>query len=119
MILAKRDKTIDLLKQQIGERKQMLTDKYKRLGQLSTQNEYLDGILYDYNNYFEYIQIQKQQQIEQYETIYHYLDKIIRQTNATNNEIANALKEQDTILNKINTIKREIQDIITPITIDK
>lgn len=112
MILAKRDKTIELLKQQIQDRKQLLTDKYKRLSQLTNQNEYLDGVLYDYHNYFEYIQIQKRQQIEQYEKIYQYLDKIIIQTNATNNEITNALREQDEILNKIENIKREIQDII-------
>jgi hypothetical protein len=112
MILAKRDKTIDLLRQQIQERKQMLSHKYKTLGKLSNQNEYLEGVLYDYHNYFEYIQIQKRQQIEQYETIYEYLDKIIRQTNLTNNEITNALREQDEILNKIELIKREIEDIM-------
>lgn len=112
MILAKRDKTIDLLKQQIQDRKNMLTDKYIRLNKLSNQNEYLEGVLYDYHNYFEYIQIQKQQQIEQYEMIYQYLDKIIKQTNVTNNEINNALKEQDEILNKIEAIKRDIQDIM-------
>jgi hypothetical protein len=112
MILAKRDKTIDLLKQQIQERKQMLTDKYKQLSDMSHQNEYLNGVLYDYHNYFEYIQIQKQQQIEQYEMIYQYLDKIIKQTNATNNEISSALREQDEILNKIDTIKGEIMEIM-------
>jgi hypothetical protein len=103
---------IDLLKQQIQERKQLLSDKYKRLSLLSNQNEYMNDILYDYHNYFEYIQIQKRQQIEQYEMIYKYLDKIISQSNDTNNEITNALKEQDEILNKIEVIKREIQNIM-------
>lgn len=112
MILAKRDKTIELLKQQIQERKQLLIDKYKHLGQLSEQNDYLNNILYDYYDYFHYIKTQKEQQIQQYEIIYKYLDKIIGETNATTNEINSAIKEQDEILNKIEFIKREISEIM-------
>jgi hypothetical protein len=112
MILAKRDKTIELLKEQIQERKQLLINKYKYLGELCGQNEYLNDILYDYYDYFNYIKIQKEQQIQQYEIIYKYLDKIIREANTTTNEINSAIREQDEILSKIELIKREISDII-------
>lgn len=112
MNLAKRDKTIDFLKLQIEERKKMLFDKYKYFRQVTNQNEYIKGVLYDYQNYYQYIQKQKKQQIESYESIYNYLDNIIRQNNNTMQEINNALKEQNEILNKINNIKKELDDII-------
>ena len=112
MLVAKRDKTIASLQNQISNRKQLLAENRKKINGITNENEYLNEISSDYEKYFDYIKGQKEQQIKAFDLIYKYLERLIKSNNITETEITNAMREQREILEKINGIKHDLDDII-------
>jgi uncharacterized protein (DUF3084 family) len=112
MDLVIRDKNIELLQLQIQDRKKLLLEKYKTINKIAQENEFLGDVANDYERYYNYIVEQKKQQIIAYENLLAYLGNLILNTALTTSSIENAKNQQKEILNKINYIKREINEII-------
>jgi uncharacterized protein (DUF1697 family) len=112
MLLAIRDRTIQDLQKQIEERKSLLIEKHKSLKTTIKENEFLEEVSNDYDKHYNFIKKQKEEQIVAFETINDYLEKIILETKLTNSSLTEAKHEQRTILDKINKIKKELEDLI-------
>lgn len=112
MIVAIRDKRIALLQSQIDDRRKLLLENRKKIKIITDENEYLKEISDDYDKYFDYIKNKKEQQIKAFDLIYKYLERLIISNEQTEEELINATREQREILEKINTIKTELDDII-------
>lgn len=112
MIVAIRDKQIASLQNQIENRRKLLLDNSKKLKVITDDNEYLKEIANDYGKYFDYIKEKKEQQIKAFDLIYKYLERLIKSNKYTEEELINATREQKTILDKINSIKTELDDIV-------
>jgi len=112
MNLAIRDKTIIALQAEISDRRQMLIDKYSELMETSQENEFLQGIVEDYGQYYAYIVKQKQDQINSLETIYRYLEGIMENMSLTERSLKEAKYEQNEILAELTRIKSELDGIV-------
>ena len=112
MNLAIRDKTIIALQAEISDRRQMLIDKYSELMETSQENEFLQGIVEDYGQYYAYIVKQKQDQINSLETIYRYLEGIMENMSLTEMSLKEAKYEQTEILAELTRIKSELDGIV-------
>jgi len=112
MILAVRDKTIQDLQNQIAERKNLLIKKHKNLKQVIHDNEFLEDVYQDYGKYHGFIKKQKEEQIAAFEIINDYLEKIILETKLTDKSLSEAKMEQRVIMQRINDIKKELEEII-------
>jgi len=113
MFVAIRDKQIASLQNQIENRKKLLMDNNKKLRIITDENEYLSEIANDYDKYFNYIKENKEQQVKAFDLIYKYLERLIKSNKYTEEEAINAMREQKEILDKINSIKGELDEIIT------
>lgn len=112
MILAVRDKTIQELQNQIAERKKLLIQKHKSLKQTIHENDFLEDVYQDYGKYHAFIKKQKEEQIAAFEIINNYLEKIILETKLTDKSLNEAKFEQRLITQRINVIKKELEEII-------
>jgi len=111
-IIAVRDKTIEFLQHQIANRKNLLADNHRKLNVVVNENEFLSEISRDYEKHFEYIKSQKESQIKAFDLIYKYLERLIKSSAITEREMDSAIREQREILEKINSIKDEMDDVI-------
>lgn len=112
MILAVRDRTIKELQMQIEERKNLLMNKHKSLKTTIQDNEFLEDVYQDYGKYYGFIKKQKEEQISAFEIINDYLEKIILETKLTDASLSEAKFEQRAITERINDIKKELEEII-------
>ncbi len=113
MIVAIRDKRIASLQNQIEDRKKLLLENNNKLRIITDENEYLNEVANDYDKYFSYIKEQKEQQVKAFDLIYKYLERLIKSNKYTEEEMLNALREQKEILDKINSVKSELDNIVS------
>lgn len=112
MIVAVRDKTIASLQDQISNRRRLLRENNQKLNIVLDENEYLDEISQDYQKYFQHIKEQKEQQIKAFDLIHKYLERLIKSNQITESEMVNAIRDQREILEKINSVKTELDEMI-------
>ncbi|MEX0597851.1 MAG: hypothetical protein WD512_15275 [Candidatus Paceibacterota bacterium] len=97
---------------QIEERKNLLMNKHKSLKTTIQDNEFLEDVYQDYGKYYGFIKKQKEEQISAFEIINDYLEKIILETKLTDASLSEAKFEQRAITERINDIKKELEEII-------
>lgn len=112
MDLAKRDMTIQLLKDEIACKKKFLADKVNHLYGVHTDNEFLEEIVYDYSNYKNYILKEKQEQYDALYLISNYINNLKNSINITEDVLRESNYQQKTLMGEINKLKKEIDDLI-------
>jgi iron uptake system EfeUOB component EfeO/EfeM len=110
--LAERDNYLDQIEQQIHSKRGLLIAKKKALEQNAKKNQFLNGISHDYQNYYNYIVKQKQDQLRSMELLKQYIGDINSSGNYTVKDLNKSKKEQKVILNEMGKIKSELDDII-------
>lgn len=90
----------------------MLLNKQKELNKLCNQNKFLETVKKDYDNYLQYISIQKQQQIESLNLLNDYINKLILSGELKKYDIEDAKLEQKKIIREIKEIKQNLNNII-------
>lgn len=90
----------------------MLLNKQKELNKLCNQNKFLETVKKDYDNYLQYISIQKQQQIESLNLLNEYINKLILSGELKKYDIEDAKLEQKKIIREIKEIKQNLNNII-------
>jgi len=113
MTLTERDGYINKIEQQIKEKEQYLLNKYKQIGVLAKENEFLESVKDDYTNYYNYIVQEKQAQINAMEKINAYINSLVLNTQLSADKIEDAKLEQQRILNEMNNIKQNLDYLIT------
>lgn len=112
MELAKRDMTIQLLKDEIRCRKQILLKKVKELYSVENENEFLGEVVSDYARYKNYIIKQKQQQYEALQILLNYINTITKDINTAEHVLRESNYQQKMIFKQLSALKREIDDLI-------
>lgn len=96
----------------IDSKKQMLINKQKKLKRIVKQNEFLEVVKDDYENYYNYIIQQKQDQIKALTMLDDYINELTNSGELTKYNIDDAKEEQSRILKEVNNIRKNIDDII-------
>ena len=112
MLLAIRDKNIKDLQSKLEERRQILLEQHRNLKKTTKENEFLEEVAQDYNKYYGFIKKQKEEQIAAFELINEYLEKIISDSKITETSLRTAKQEQSQIIERINSIRKELEDIM-------
>jgi predicted RND superfamily exporter protein len=112
MELAKRDLTIQMLKDEIACRKKLLLKKVKELYSVENENEFLGEVVSDYSRYKEYIIKEKQQQYEALQIILNYINTLTKDINTAEQVLSESNYQQKMIYKELSTLKREIDDLI-------
>lgn len=112
MELAKRDLTIQMLKDEIACRKKILLKKVKELYSVENENEFLGEVISDYSRYKEYIIKEKQQQYEALQIILNYINTLTRDINTAEHALRESNYQQKMIYKQLTTLRREIDDLI-------
>ena len=113
MTLTERDGYINKIEQQIKEKEEYLLNKYKQIGNLAKENEFLESVKDDYTNYYNYIVQEKQAQINAMEKINAHINNLVLNTQLSADKIKDAKIEQQRILNEMNNIKQHLNYLIT------
>jgi len=106
------DNRINTLVQIIDEKKSYLMQKYHTTYKATKQNEFLEGVLGDYENYRQIIMAQKHQQIKALQIINHHIQSVHKTAEYGKSTKEKSNLEQQRILNEINAIKQDIDNII-------
>lgn len=112
MPVARRDLYLLQIQDEIKSRKSLLIKKTNVLNKKSELNEYLDTIKEDYNNYYNYILKEKQQQYNSMLLLKEYLDDLMKTDGLVNEQLIRAKHEQKDIMIEIDKIKVELDEII-------
>jgi hypothetical protein len=96
----------------IDAKRKNLLCKQKKLMKISSQNIFLDSVKNDYNNYYNYISKQKQDQIKALELLNNYISNLTNSNSLTKHNIEDARAEQSKIIREIKSIKNGLDNII-------
>jgi hypothetical protein len=90
----------------------MLLDKQQKLKHISNQNQFLDQIKEDYNNYYGYIIQQKREQMESLQLLNTYIHDLTVSGKLSKHNINDAQYEQKKILSELKSIKHNLDNMI-------
>ena len=96
----------------IEAKRKMLLDKHQKIIFISKQNQFLNEVKGDYNNYYNYISQQKKDQMEALNLLNKYINDLTISGELSKNNITDAKQEQQKILSELNTIKSSLDNII-------
>ena len=111
MELAIRDHKIFQIKAELENRKKMLCAKRQMLRTTVNENEFLRGVMDDYEQYNRHIANQKEKQIKFLQGINQYIDNITIDLHLTDSKLKESKREQREIIKEIAIIKRELDDL--------
>ena len=111
--LENRDQQLLQIENLIDAKRKMLIDKQKKFKNLTKQNEFLNEVKQDYNKYYGYIIKQKEEQMSALTLLNTYIKDLTISNSLSKNNIHDAKNEQQKILTEINSIKKELDNIIT------
>lgn len=110
--LATRDLKLIQITEEIQNKKNLILKKKKELEKKKSVNTYLEIVSNDYNNYYNYILEQKQNEFKAMNLLNDYISDLVNTDKLVNNQLRVAKHDQKEILNEINKIQRELNNII-------
>jgi hypothetical protein len=110
--LATRDLKLIQITEEIQNKKNLILKKKKELEKKKSVNTYLEIVSNDYNNYYNYILQQKQNEFKAMNLLNDYVSDLVNTDKLVNNQLRVAKHDQKEILNEINKIQRELNNII-------
>ena len=113
MDIAIKDTLIKQLQQAIKENQDGVLVQMKELDTVQKDNRFLQSIYEDYKRYQNYIIKEKEREKRQMETLVHYLEKIIMETNLTDAMTKRAILEQNHILGQLDNVKSELDKLVS------
>ena len=112
MEIACRDNRIMKLRAELLIRQAALKERYSQLRGVRAENQYLDGVIADYEKYYAYIRKLKEDQLLAVETISDYIGNIAMTTELTQEALEASKMQQDELLRKAADIKQELADMV-------
>ena len=113
MDLAERDMLIAQLQGAIADNQDGIFVQLKELDGIQKDNRFLGAVYDDYRRYRDYIIQEKQREKNQMESLVHYLEKIMLESNLTEAMTRRALMEQNRILGQLDTVKMELDKLVS------
>jgi len=102
MDLAKRDLLINSLKNQKREKEQLLVHNKRQLNERKNDNQHLNIVVDDYNDYFSLLEKEKDKQIGALQVLVDYLTTLIIDPTSTPEIIKQAKLDKNIILSELN-----------------
>jgi hypothetical protein len=97
----------------IEMKRQMLLDKCAQLKTVQKENQFLGIIKNEYNDYYNYILKQKQDQIQALNRLNEYINELQSSNELSKYNIDDSKQEQQKIINEINSIKHKLNELIS------
>jgi len=94
-------------------KRQMLLDKCAQLKTVQKENQFLGIIKNEYNDYYNYILKQKQDQIQALNRLNEYINELQSSNELSKYNIDDSKQEQQKIINEINSIKHKLNELIS------
>jgi len=104
----KNKEIIEAIKKKSNE----LTDTYKNIKKLASENGLYNSVLEDYNRYYDNIIDERQKQYDAFKVISEHLDKLIMNTDGLNDKAYLMKEDQYNILQKLGDIREEMETIL-------
>ena len=111
MSIYDKDLLLSKIQCQIKKNKRKLIRDFRELEAAKTNNEFLDSVYEDYQNYKNYIVGMKKDQEIQILSLLHYLEKSMLEANLTERMVKEARNEEKILLEKLSSIRGELKDI--------
>ena len=111
--LTERDKYLTQVENQMQAKKDLINEKRVTLNENIKQNHFLENVREDYNKYYNYIIQQKKDQVKAMQILDDYVKDIIFSNKLTENDLQNAKREQQQILDQLDVLKRELDTLIS------
>jgi len=111
--LSERDKYLTQVENQMQAKKDLINEKRVALNENIKQNHFLENVREDYNKYYNYIIQQKKDQVKAMQILDDYVKDIIISNKLTENDLQNAKREQQQILDHLDVLKRELDTLIS------
>ena len=109
--LGERDLYIRKLEEEIKNKKNVLINEAKDIGNIKKGNKLLEGVHTNYQTYYDGIVKEKQQQYDAMMLLKEYLDDLIKKEKMTTREVKNMKRDQHNIILEMETITRELKEI--------
>lgn len=110
--LATRDLKLIQITEEIQNKKNLILKKKKELEKKKSVNTYLEIVSNDYNNYYDYILKQKQNEFKAMNLLNEYVSDLVNTDKLVDNQLRLAKHDQKEILKEINKIQGELNNII-------
>lgn len=112
MPLEMQDQRLMQIEEIINAKRNMLIDKQKQLKKMAKQNQFLTEVARDYNKFNNYIIQQKRDQMKALELLNHYISDLTVSGNLSKNNLKDAKQEQRKILREMNSIRKNLDEIV-------
>jgi len=110
--LEMQDERLMQIEELINAKRNMLIDKQKQIKKIAKHNHFLEEIANDYNKYNNYIVQQKKDQMKALELLNHYINDLTVSGNLSKNNLRDAKQEQRKILREMNSIRKNLDEIM-------
>ena len=112
MPVAQRDLQLLQIESMIKYKKSLLIRKKKDLDKKVKVNSFLENVNTDYNNYYQYIVQEKQNQHKALNLLKEYIDDLVQTETLVDNQLRTAKHDQQDIIREINVVKSELDELI-------
>lgn len=112
MEVAQQDIAAQIMKQELCAIRANLRNNYKNIKRVSSENAFLEDVLNDYNEYYDYMKKQKQEQHDALQTLMSYIENMSQELNTTEYLLRETQRDQKDIIKEMSNVKRELQDLM-------
>ena len=106
-----RDNFIEMLQNELNDRKSLIEEKYQNIQLVKKDNIFLEKVEKDYLSHYDAIKKIKLEQMRSMKILLDYLDYLIKETNMTDETLSHAKKQQSNLLNELDVLNNEINKI--------
>jgi hypothetical protein len=110
-LIATRDLKLLQIDEEIKNKKHMIIKKKKELDKRKTDNNYLETIFGDYNQFHEYAIEQKQKEYRAMNLLKEYIADLVKTEKLLDNQLRTAKYDQKEVMTEIAKIKEDIIDL--------
>ena len=111
--IREQDERFMRIQELIETKRNILNNKRQKLRSILKQNEFLEVVKNDYENYYNYIAQQKRDQIRALQALDEYIKDLTHSGKLTKHNMEDAKEEQFKILNEMKSIKDNLDSIIS------
>ena len=112
MELAKRDAKIELLKQELEERRSFLMNKAKEVHDVSKENVFLVDVAQDYMSILGPMKREKEAQLKALKELSSYISKVTSDINESEQILQQSKHQQTELRREIETIQAQLREMV-------
>lgn len=110
--LKKEEKEFNQLQDIIDQKREFLKKRHLKINKMVKNNEFLNSVKKDYDDYYDYIVKQENEKLEALSTLRNYVNDLTTSMSLTDENIENAKEDEERIIREVDSIKKNIDRII-------